>query len=237
MSLLLRLAPPICAFLAPAFAQTGAAGHWEGVLQVPDREIKITVDLAQDAKGAWIGAFSQSTQNVQNVPLADINIDDKSVKFRIAAGSSNAPAFDCSLETPTSMRCALTTPGGTLTSTMKRTGEAKVDLPKSSPAVSAELEGDWEGALNTPGGTLRLVVHFKNQPDKTVKATLDSLDQNSMDLPLTDIIQKGPAVEFQLRLVNGGYKGTLNKESTQLAGEWSQSGSSMPLTLKKSPSK
>jgi hypothetical protein len=80
-------------------------------------------------------------------------------------------------------------------------------------------------------------VHFKNQPDKTVKATLDSLDQNSMDLPLTDVVQKGPAIEFQLRLVNGGYKGTLNKESTQLAGEWSQSGSSMPLTLKKSPSK
>ncbi len=158
------------------------------------------------------------------------------MKFRIAGGT-NSPDFDCSLENSNSMRCTLNTPGGSLTSTMKRTGEAKVDLPKSSPAVSGELEGNWEGTLDTPNGALRLVVHFKNQPDKTVKATLDSLDQNSIDLPLTDIVQKGPAVEFQLRLVNGGYKGTLNKEATQLVGEWTQSGSSMPLTLKKSASK
>jgi hypothetical protein len=119
---------------------------------------------------------------------------------------------------------------------MKGTGEAKVELPKSSPAVSGELEGNWEGILDTPNGPLKIVVHFKNQ-DKTVKATMDSPDQGSMDLPLTDVVQKGSAVAFQLRLVNGGYTGTLNKESTQLAGEWSQGGNSLPLTLKKSPSK
>jgi hypothetical protein len=66
---------------------------------------------------------------------------------------------------------------------------------------------------------------------------MDSLDQNSLDLPLTDVVQKASAVEFQLRLVNGGFKGTLNKEATQIAGEWSQGSSSLPLTLKKSPSK
>jgi hypothetical protein len=204
---------------------------------VHNREIQVAVDLAQDAKGLWIGTFSQGTQNATSVPLADIKVADKNVKFRLAAGGPNAPDFDCSLENPSSMRCTLTTPGGALTSALKRTGEAKVDLPKSSPAVSAELEGNWEGTLDTPNGSLKLVVHFKNQPDKTVKATLDSPDQNSMDLPLTDVVQNGIAVEFQLRLVNGGFKGTLNKEATQLAGEWTQSGNSLPLTLKKSPSK
>jgi hypothetical protein len=233
----LHLATLICAILPAAFAQTGPAGHWEGTLQVPNREIQVVVDLAQDAKGLWIGTFSQGNQNAPSVPLADIKVADKNVKFRIAAGGPNAPDFDCTLENPDSMSCTLTTPGGTLTSALKRTGEAKVDLPKSSPAVSAELEGNWEGALDTPNGSLRLVVHFKNQPDKTVKATLDSPDQNSMDLPLTDIVQNGTAVAFQLRLVNGGFKGTLNKEATQLAGEWTQGGNSLPLTLKKSPSK
>jgi hypothetical protein len=237
MSSRLQLAPLICALLPAAFAQTGPAGRWEGTLQVPNREIQIVVDLTQDAKGVWIGAFSQGTQNAPSVPLADVKVDDKNVKFRIAAGGPNAPDFDCNLENPGSMHCNLTTPGGQLTSTMKRTGEAKVDLPKSSPAVSGELEGNWEGSLETPNGTLKLVVHFKNQPDKTVKATLDSPDQNSMDLPLTEIVQKGSAVEFQLRLVNGGFKGTLNKEATQLVGEWTQGGNSLPLTLKKSAAK
>jgi hypothetical protein len=238
----LRLLPLICASLAAAFAQTGPAGpagpagHWEGAIQLPDRDMQIAVDLAKDDKG-WIGAFSQTTQNVGNVALADIKVDDKSVKFRIAVGGGNAPDFDCTLESPTAMRCTLTTPGGSVTSAMKRTGEAKVELPKSSPAVTAELEGNWEGTIETPNGSLRLVVHFANQADKTVKATMDSLDQNSMGLPLTDVVQKGSAVEFQLRLVNGGYKGTLNKEATQMAGEWSQGGGSLPLTLKKSAAK
>ena len=221
--------------LTAGFAQTGPgpAGHWEGTVQLPDRELQIVVDLAKDDKGAWIGAFAQTTQNVRNVPLADIKVADSSVKFRIAAGGGNAPAFDCNLENPTSMNCNLSTPGGTLAVPMKRTGEAKVDLPKSSPAVTAELEGNWEGSIDTPNGTLRIIVHFSNQQDKTVKATLDSPDQNSADLPLTDVVQKGSAVEFQLRLVNGGYKGTLNKEATELSGEWTQGGNSVPLVLKK----
>lgn len=236
----LRLLPLICVSLAAAFAQTGPAGpagHWEGAIQLPDRDLQIAVDLAKDDKGAWIGAFAQTTQNVRNVALADIKVNDKSVKFQIAAGGSNAPDFDCTLEGPTAMRCTLTTPGGSVTSAMKRTGEAKVDLPKSSPAVSAELEGNWEGTIETPNGSLRLVVHFANQPDKSVKATMDSLDQNSMGLPLADVVQKGSAEEFQLPLVNGGYKGTLNKEATQMAGDWSQGGASLPLILKKSPAK
>ncbi len=238
MASLSHVAPLIFGvFLTAAFAQSGPAGHWEGTVQLPDHDIQIVVDLAKDDKGAWNGAFSQTTQGVRNVPLADIRVDDKSVKFRIAAGGSSAPEFDCSLESPTSMRCSLTTPGGSVTSSMKRTGEAKIELPKFSPAVAGELEGKWEGSIETPNGTLRLVVHLKNQPDKTVKATMDSLDQNSMDLPLTDIVQKGSAVEFQLRLVNGAYKGTLNKDATQLEGEWSQGGASLPLILKKAPSK
>jgi hypothetical protein len=230
MSYLLRLALLPCGL---AFAQTGPAGHWEGALKLPDREIQIAVDLAKDDKGAWIGAFAQKTQNVVNVSLAEIKVEDKSVKFRISAGGPSAPSFDCTRETAAVLHCTVNGPGGSLDATLKRTGEAKVELPKSSPAVSGELEGNWEGAVETPNGNLRLVVHFKNQPDKTVKASLDSLDQNSSDLPLTDIVQSGASVEFQLRLVNGSYKGIMNKEGTQISGDWSQSGGVLPLILKK----
>jgi hypothetical protein len=47
------------------------------------------------------------------------------------------------------------------------------------------------------------------------------------------VIQKESAVEFQLRIAGGGFKGTMNKEGTQLVGDWTQGGGSLPLTLKK----
>ncbi len=113
----------------------------------------------------------------------------------------------------------------------------KVESPKTSPAVSAELEGDWEGAIDTMRGSIRAVVHFKNQPDKTVKATFDSPDQGAMGLLLTDVVQKGSSVEFQLRMAKGAYKGELNKEATQITGQWIQGPAPVPLNFKKAPVK
>jgi hypothetical protein len=231
MTFPMRLAPLYSGFfLAAAFAQTGPAGHWEGTVQLPDRELQMMFDIAKDAKGAWIGSFSQPGQGVRNLPLNDLKVEEKSVKFRLAGGA-NSPSIDCTSQATDAMKCTLTGPGGSVDATMKRTGEAKVELPASSPAVSAALEGNWEGALDTPNGTLRLVVHFVNQPDKTVKATVDSPDQGAMGLPLSEVVEKGSAVEFQLRIAGGGFKGTL-KEG-QLVGDWSQGGGSLPLTLKK----
>jgi uncharacterized protein YciI len=111
--------------------------------------------------------------------------------------------------------------------------EKPAEAPKTSPSVSAELEGDWEGAIDTMGGGIRLKVHFRNQPDKTVKATLDSPDQGATGLLLSDVVQKGPSVEFQLRMAKGAYKGELNKEATQITGQWTQGGAPVALNLKK----
>jgi hypothetical protein len=233
MKPLLRFLPSFCALaLAVALAQTGPAGHWEGGFQLPDREMKVALDLAKDAKDAWIGTFSQS-DGVHGLPLTDIKVDGKSARFRLGIGGANAPDFDCALQSAEAMNCTLSGPGGSVSGAMKRTGEAKIELAKPSTAVSKELEGDWDGSVSTPNGSLRIVVHFKNQPDGTTVATMDSPDQNAAGLPLSDVSQKGTAVEFQLRLVGGSFKGNLNKEGTELAGDWSQGGGTVPLTMKK----
>ncbi len=115
--------------------------------------------------------------------------------------------------------------------------EKPAEATKTSPAVSAELEGDWEGAIDTTAGGIRVIVHFRNQPDKTVKATLDSPDQGAIGLTLSDVVQKGSSVEFQLRMAKGAYKGELNDEATQITGQWTQGGAPAPLNLKKATAK
>jgi uncharacterized protein len=80
---------------------------------------------------------------------------------------------------------------------------------------------------------LRTAVHIKNQPDKTVKATFDSPDQNAFGLPLVEIVQKDNAIELQLKIAQGTYKGTLSADGTELTGEFAQRGMTLPLKLKK----
>jgi hypothetical protein len=43
----------------------------------------------------------------------------------------------------------------------KRTGEAKVELISASPAVSKELEGNWEGSLKSPNGAFPEGIPFQ----------------------------------------------------------------------------
>ena len=44
-------------------------GRWEGSLQVPQREISITLDLARTPAGAWIGSMGIPASTSIDVPL------------------------------------------------------------------------------------------------------------------------------------------------------------------------
>jgi hypothetical protein len=50
---------------------------------------------------------------------------------------------------------------------------------------------------------------------------------------VTPIEQQGQKLALQVKVVGGLYQGVLNNEGTELSGTWTQSGSSLPLKLKK----
>ena len=208
------------------------AGHWEANLQVPDRVIGLALDLEKNAKGEWIGSFGIPAQKIIGLAVVDLKVDGPSVKFKVA-GLPGSPGFDLKLSGDSKLAGMLNSAQADMPLEFEKKGDAKVELPVLSPAVSKELEGDWSGPIETPNGTLNLVVHFKNQPDKTLLATMDSPDQGAKDLPLSAVVQKDLDVEFKLQIANAGFKGKLNKEGTELAGDWSQGGGSLPLKLKK----
>ena len=103
---------------------------------------------------------------------------------------------------------------------LKRTGKAEVKITPPNPAVSKELEGDWEGAL--PGGGEKVSFHFKNRPDQTVEATMESPRLRGTPQPFARVMQSGAQVEFALFIFGGSYKGTINNEGTAIAGAWTQ---------------
>lgn len=224
---------PLGANAAPAADQRATAGspdgHWEADIagDGPQR-IGVTLDLAKDAQSKWIGSMGIPSENKTGLVVKDVAVNGRSVKF-LALELMSTP-FDLTLGPDGNMK-------GTISGSraqpveFKRTGEAKVELIPASLAVSKELEGDWEGRLESPNGAFRMVFHFKNQPDKTVRATFDTA--NATELPLNDVKQTGPKVEFGMRIAHGGFQGTLNQEGTELAGQFTHEANSVPLTLRR----
>jgi hypothetical protein len=212
-------------------AQTRPAGHWEGTFKVNDREIGLGLDLAKNAKSEWIASMSVPAENVTGLVVMDVVVSSNSVKF--VGVELMMSKFDLALGPDGRMRGTLSNAQTTAPIEFKRTGEAKVELMPASPAVSNELQGDWEGSLQTPGRALRILFHFRNQTDGTVAATIDTPDSGATALPLNNVKQTGQKVEVGIRVAHATFEGVLNPEGTELAGRFSHDGNSVPLTLRK----
>ena len=217
-------------FASALFAQTSPAGHWEGILNADGREIALSLDLAKDAKAGWIASMGVPSQNVTGLVVKDLAVDGNSVKFM--AVELQMAMLDLTLADG---KLAGTIAGrrGPQPIEFKRTGEAHVQLPPASPAVSKDLEGDWAGTLKTPGGEMEITVHFKNQPDNTVLATIDVPATNAIGMPINDVKQTGDKVEFGLKIAHGSFSGTLNRERGELNGQLGHEDQTMPMILKK----
>ena len=218
-------------FASLASAQTGPAGHWEGVFTADNRQIGLSLDLAKNAKSEWVASMGVPSENAKGLVVTDVVVNGDSVKF--LGVELMMAKFDLTLSPDGRLKGTLTNPGISAPIEFKRTGEAKVELIPASPAVSKELEGDWEGSLQTPGRAFRMILHFRNQPDNTVAATIDTPDTGGNGLPLNDVKQTGRRVEFGLKIAHGSFQGTLNPEGTELAGQFTHEESSTPLTLRK----
>jgi hypothetical protein len=224
---LLSVAPVLLASLL--CAQAGPAGHWEGEITGDgSQRTRLSLDLGKDAKSAWIASMGLPAENKTGLVVMNLAVSGNSVKF--TALELMSARFDLTLGPDGNLKGTISGPASQPVE-FKRTGEAKVKLIPACPAVSKELEGDWEGSLGSPNGGFRLVFHFKNQPGKTVLATFDT--PNATNLPLNDVKQTGKQVKFGMRIAHGTFQGTLNQEGTELAGQFTHEENSSPMTLRK----
>jgi hypothetical protein len=214
-----------------ASAQGSAEGHWEGVLNVEGNEIGISLDLAKNAKSEWIASMGMPSEKMTGLVVMDVRMSGNSVTF--LAVELQMAKFELTLEPNGRMKGTIASPQGALPIEFKRTGAAKVELIPASPAVAQEFEGDWEGSLQAPGRAIRMIFHFKNQPDNTVAATIDTPDTGGLGLPLNDVKQTGKQIEFGIKIAHGEFKGILNQDATEITGQLSHEQSNMPLTLRK----
>lgn len=82
--------------IASQAADSPAAGHWEGEIELPTMKLQVMVDLTQE-NGAWKGDIDIPQQGAKDLPLEGITVEGTKVRFAIA-NIPGAPTFDGTLE-------------------------------------------------------------------------------------------------------------------------------------------
>jgi hypothetical protein len=209
-------------------AQQGEpAGHWEGSFSGPNGRVAVQVDLSVNTQGALVGMLS--TGEVQGVPLSQVAVDGRIVRFEIPSASAR---FSGTLaDDDRSIAGEFINQAGAAPSVLTRTGDAHVAAPLKSAQVGSELEGNWTGILEVDGRKKRLVLKMINQPDGTSVGTIVSVDDGSVELPVT-VAQNGRNLRVEVKLNGGVYVSSLT-DTNELAGTYTESGIQFPLTFRR----
>lgn len=100
----------------------------------------------------------------------------------------------------------------------------------SAIAVRAQdVAGDWEATIKAGGVELRLIVHIKKDDKGGLQATLDSVDQGAMGLPVSSVSFSAGTLKFALDNIQASYEGKLDAGRNVFSGTWSQGPGSLPL--------
>lgn len=230
-----------CAFslpnlLAAADATSSPAGHWEGAITLPTTALNVRVDLEQGGDQSWQGTIDIPVQSLRAFKLNPVKVEGDRITFAMP-GIPGEPEFAGQLAVD----------GKTIAGDFTQSGQkfpfklerkpkpATTGLEVPSHGVPGKgLAGHWLGALKvTPVIELRLALDIKSSAAGKLGGAMTSLDQGNAQIPITALTEDAGAVHFETKSVGGIFNGKLNADGSEIAGDWQQSGKTMPLVFKR----
>src|SRR5215204_3686014 len=94
------------------------------------------------------------------------------------------------------------------------------------------FDGSWNGTLDAGGTRLRIALTVTKSEAGVYTGKFDSLDQGAT-IPIDTITVNDDAVRLEIKSMAIVYEGVMNKERTDLAGTFTQSGQAFPLAFKR----
>ena len=72
----------IVASALPCRGEEAISGRWEGSAQIPDDQLNVIVDLAQE-NGVWVGSIIIPGFGLKGAPLTEIKVQPPDVNFAV----------------------------------------------------------------------------------------------------------------------------------------------------------
>ena len=211
----------IVAVALPCRGEDAISGRWEGTARVPDDELTVIVDLAQE-NGAWVGSIIIPGLDVKGTPLTDIKVESPDVKFTVK-GPLGIQLNLRLLESEKKLAGNFEQAGNRAPATLQRTGPPQVEHPPRNTPVVKELEGEWKGDYEMLGYTRHVSIKFANHPDGAT-ADFVIVGRKHNVLPVDLVTQEGDLVtvdshetgfSFEGRLHDGKLTGAIRQAATE----------------------
>jgi hypothetical protein len=215
----------IVAAALPCRAEDVISGRWEGTARIPDDELTVVVDLAQD-NGAWAGSIIIPGLGVKGTPLTDIKADPPDVNFAVKGplGIQLKLRLDANNKLAGNFEQA----GNRAPVTLQKTGPPQVEHPQRSTPVANELEGEWKGDYEMLGYTRHVSIKFANHPDGAT-ADFVIVGRKHNVLPVDLVTQEGEMVTVDSHEMGFSFEGRL--KNGKLTGAVRQAAIETPLVL------
>jgi hypothetical protein len=206
-------------------------GVWKGTLEL-GIPIRLVVRISETSPGKFTGTMDSPDQGARNIPLTTAEYSKPTARFDIMSIDGH---FEGTLKDDGSAIDGTWTQGANGTPCLlTRADPAEDAAPDASAyafASDADLQGIWNGTLNTGRSKLRLVLKIARATNGTYSATMDSPDQGSKDMQATVVNYNAPLVMVEWPAIRALFHGEL-KEG-KLVGNWQQGPAEFPLELER----
>jgi hypothetical protein len=215
----------IIAAALPCRAEDVVSSRWEGTAQIPNNELTVVVDLAQE-NGAWIGSIIIPGLGLKGVPLTDIKVQPPDVDFAV----KGALGIQLKLRLDANNRVAgnFEQAGNRAPAILQKMGPPQVEYPPRNTPVAKELEGEWKGDYEMLGYNRHVSIKFANHPDGAT-AEFVIVGRKHNVLPVELVTQEGDLVTVDSHEMGFSFEGRL--KNGKLTGAVRQGTIETPLVL------
>ena len=206
----------VCTTVNHARANDNAVGRWEGLAQIPGRELTLIVDLAQSDDGQWNGALTIPGLNVKNAALTEIAINATDVSFAVrnalSATTVEGPKIQARFASDVTLSGDFTQAGNRAPITLHKVGLPDLESPRKSTAIAPELEGEWQGAYEFLGYERKVTLKLSNRAENGATAEFVIVGKKVNTLPVNLITQTGDFFTVDSQETGFSFEGRYKKD-------------------------
>ncbi len=227
---------PFFVATTPSAATSTVQGRWEGEVLVPGAPLALIVDVTRGGGSSWTGSVIMPGLGIKGAPLGDIKVGyaelTATLSGALRAGGATPPRINVHLTTSGDLKGDFEQGGNSAPLTLRRTGEAQVDLAPKSTAVAGGLVGAWTGRFELGGYPREVTLTLSNHPESTATAELLIVGKRTTQVPIDLVVQDAQFLKIESDQAGITFEGRWSAQASEIQGSIQVGPFEVPLVLR-----